>query len=341
MVTPSPTQRTLTPADIESLTRASFGDGMRVVDCGPLSGGGFAAVWWVRLGDGRTVVLKTSPPTHVKLLRYERDLLGAEARYYRLVAERAPHLKVPRVLAHDRDPAVLDGDWLFMTMLPGQPLAHHAEAAGRMGHEAFDGDGPAHEEFGTMVAELHRITGSRFGYDGGRTSAATWPEAFAGLVDDLLADAVDWDINLPAPPDDFRAAVRRHTEVLAQVVRPALVQLDCWNGNVLAAPDDSGTLRLTGVVDGERYLWGDPLFDFVSPAIFRHIEDEPDNPFVRGYGPFVFDDSARLRLGLYRMHLYLLMNVELPSRGVTRDDNPGQYDYYAEVLSGELGRLRA
>ena len=137
MVTPSPTQRTLTPADIESLTRASFGDGMRVVDCGPLSGGGFAAVWWVRLGDGRTVVPETSPPAHVKPLRYERDLL-----------------------AHDRDPAVLDGDWLFMTMLPGQPLAHHAEAAGRMGHEAFDGDGPAHEEFGTMVAELHRITGS-------------------------------------------------------------------------------------------------------------------------------------------------------------------------------------
>ena len=85
----------------------SFGDGMRVVDCGPLSGGGFAAVWWVRLGDGRTVVPETSPPAHVKPLRYERDLL-----------------------AHDRDPAVLDGD------------------------------GPAHEEFGPMVAELHRITGS-------------------------------------------------------------------------------------------------------------------------------------------------------------------------------------
>ena len=65
---PSPTRRTLTPADIESLTRASFDDGTRVVDCGPLSGGGFAAVWWVRLGDGRTVVLKTSPPAHVTLL---------------------------------------------------------------------------------------------------------------------------------------------------------------------------------------------------------------------------------------------------------------------------------
>ncbi|GAA1815859.1 hypothetical protein GCM10009682_40870 [Luedemannella flava] len=339
MAAPSPTQRALTPRDVEALVAWSFGEGVRVVGCGPLSGGGFAAVWWVRLDDGRTVVLKTSPPAHARLLRYERDLLDVEVGYFRLVAERAPHLPVPRVLAHGHDPALLDGGWLFLSLLPGDSLATLAEATGRPGHEAHDDHATVREEFGAMIAGLHRITGDHFGYDGARRAAATWPEAFAGIIEDLLADAVDWDITLPVPADDVRATVRRHADALATVARPALVQFDNWNGNVLAAPDADGVLRLTGMVDGERYLWGDPLVDLVSPVMFRRIEDAPDDAYLRGYGPVVFDESARRRLGLYRMHLYLLMNVEMPSRGVFREDDPGRYEFFATMLRQQVAEL--
>lgn len=85
-VGPSPTQRMLGPGDVVRLVTASFGPRHAMVDGGPMAGGGFAAVWWVRLDDGRTVVLKASPPAAARLLGYERGLLAAEARYYRLVA---------------------------------------------------------------------------------------------------------------------------------------------------------------------------------------------------------------------------------------------------------------
>ena len=62
-----------------------------------------------------------------------------------------------------------------------------------------------------------------------------------------------------------------------------MLHFDCWDGNVLAAPDRDGRLRLRGLVDGERFLYGDPLLDLVSPLLFRRVEDEPEHPLLRGY----------------------------------------------------------
>ncbi|MEV6812527.1 aminoglycoside phosphotransferase family protein [Micromonospora sp. NPDC051296] len=327
----SPTQRVLSPDDVADLVRASFGPGRRVTDCGPLAGGGFAAVWWARLDDDRDVVLKVAPPPTARLLRYESDLLAAEARYFRLVADRAPQVPVPPVLHHGRDPRF--GEWLVTGRLPGQALP-----------DLDDDDTAARTDLGTAVAALHRITGDRFGYDAGRTGGSTWPAAFAAMIDDLLADAADWAVALPAPPQRFRTLVARHADLLDAVRRPALLHFDCWDGNVLVAPGDDGTPRMRGLVDGERFLYGDPLLDLVSPLLFRRAEDEPAHPFLRGYAaatgtPLVFDDGVRRRLALYRMHLHLVMTVEMPSRGITPDNDPGRHALLAELLDRDLADL--
>ncbi|MET8231661.1 phosphotransferase [Micromonospora sp. NPDC005298] len=329
-----PTQRPLTTDDVAYLVRASFGPRTRVREAGPLTGGGYATVWWAALDDDRRVVLKVAPPVGTPLLRYERGLCAAEARYFRLVADRAPQVPVPAVLHHGTDPAY--GEWLVTAMLPGRSLH---ELSGR----GVD-DGPARYDLGVALAALHRITGDRFGYDGARAGGATWRAAFTGMLDALLADAVDWDVPLPVTGDDLHALVRRHAEVLDEVRRPALLHFDCWDGNVLAEPDADGRLRLRGLVDGERYLYGDPLLDLVSPRLFRRAEDEPDHPLLVGYRaasaePLVLDDSARRRLALYRLHLYLLMTVEMPSRGMTPDSHRGRHERLATLLGEEITAL--
>ncbi|GIJ20809.1 phosphotransferase family protein [Micromonospora lutea] len=327
----SPTQRILSPDDVVDLVRSSFGPDPRVVDCGPLSGGGFAAVWWARLDGDRDVVLKVAPPPTARLLRYETDLLAAEARYFRLVAKRAPQVPVPPVLHHGRDRRL--GEWLVTGRLPGRALPD------------LDGDDePVRADLGAATASLHRITGDRFGYDAGRTGGPTWSATFTAIIDDLLADAADWDVALPVPPERFRALVARHDALLDTVRRPALLHFDCWDGNVLAAPAADGAYRMCGLVDGERFLYGDPLLDLVSPLLFRRAEDEPTHPFLRGYAeatgvPLVFDDGVRRRLALYRMHLHLLMTVEMPSRGITPDNDPGRHALLAELLVRDLADL--
>jgi aminoglycoside phosphotransferase (APT) family kinase protein len=315
----SPTQLDLGPDDVAAMVRTAFGPRSGVREAAELTGGGFATVWRVGLTDGRDVVLKVGPPPEARLLGYERGMIACEAAYFRLVRERAPGVPVPDVLHHD------DG-WLITTLLPGRPLTDRAHD----GHP--DGDAPVRAQVGAAIAAVHAVTGPHFGYTGDRPAAADWPTAFGAILDALRADADAWDV--PLPPLD--GLVERHAATLAEVSRPALVHFDLWDGNVLA--DESR--QLTGLVDGERYLYGDPLIDFVSPALFRRIEDEPDHPFLRGYAsvtPLRLDESARTRLALYRVFLYVLMLAEGPSRAIPVGGE--RHDGITALLRGELDRL--
>jgi aminoglycoside phosphotransferase (APT) family kinase protein len=307
----SPTQRNLDFSEIQARLRPVFG-----VDVGQateLSGGGFAAVWRARLTDGREMVVKVGPPENARLLRYERGLIPAEAAYFRMVRSGAPTVPVPEVL-HVQD------DFIVTTLLPGAGLSEVPDGAA------------VREQLGTAIAGLHRITGPHFGYTGDRPAGPDWPSAYQAIIAALLADAADWEVPLPAGLD--RLAERHHTD-LATVTRPALLHFDLWDGNVLATEG-----RLTGLVDGERYLWGDPLLDLVSPALFHRIEEEPEHPFLRGYSAatgLVIDDAARARLALYRILLYVLMLAEGPSRAIPVGDE--RHEYLTALLEAELGDL--
>jgi aminoglycoside phosphotransferase (APT) family kinase protein len=296
----SPTQPEVDLTGIARLVRAGLN--AEVTDAAELAGGGFAAVWRATLADGRDVVVKVGPPSDARLLAYETGLLPAEACYFRLVRDRAP---VPEVL-HEGD------NWLITTYLPGRPLTELGDGA------------PVRAELGAAVARIHEVTGPHFGYTGDRPAAGDWPAAYTAMIDSLLADAAAWDVPLPS-------LARLTVTPLSVVRRPVLLHFDLWDGNVLGAGG-----RLTGLVDGERFLYGDPLLDLVSPALFHRIEEEPDHPFLRGY-PVAFDDGARARLTLYRIHLYLLMLAEGPSRGIPVGSE--RHDFLTGLLSEELSRL--
>jgi aminoglycoside phosphotransferase (APT) family kinase protein len=244
---------------------------------------------------------------------------------------------VPNVLASGRDHD--GGDWLVTELLPGTPLS---ELTGKITKEEEAG---VRRALGAALARIHTITGPYYGYPGGRRAqAGTWREAYQGFMNELLVDAERLGVKLPVPPGRLTAAIRRHADVLDVVQRPALLHFDLWDGNVLVDRDADGALDITGLVDGERYLYGDPLLDYVSPALFRRIEDEPDNPVVVGYAaatgePVTFDEPARIRLSLYRLHLYLVMNVEPVTRGLTGPEHVDHLRFLADHLIGELTAL--
>jgi fructosamine-3-kinase len=305
----SPTQRDVTRDYVSKCVATAFGDDTRVEDAYPLSGGSFGSVWRVDLVDGRRTALKISAAAGARLLTYESGMLAEEANYLRLVADGAPDVPTPRLLFES-------DDWLFMTLLPGVPLPWLP---------AGTDTAVVREECGAAFARLHRISGEFFGYTGDRPRATTWPDAFCAMIDALLDDAIAFDVALPVPPAAIHARYAAHRDVLATVSRPALVHFDLWDGNVLATLDDDGAARLSGFVDGERYFYADPLIDFCSPALFDDILAEPGHPFVRGYTsvtPLAIDDAVRRRLALCRLHLYLIMLIEFPSRGKTPENDP-------------------
>lgn len=315
-----PTQRVMDRTTVERVIAASLGPGVLVGSAAPLTGGGFAAVWKVVLGDGRALVLKAAPPDAVPLLRYERGLIAAEADFFRLVRTGVPELPVPEVVSHGTDRAVLDGDWLLTTWLPGTPLP---------GWRAVHPDGdtrPARRALGSAVAGLSVLSSPRFGYSGDRPGGTSWPLAFGAIVESLLADAAAWRVDVPGGPARVRALLSTAHDVLADVARARLVHVDVWDGNVLVTsePADPEVAVLSGLVDGERHLFGDPLVDLVSPALFRRIEDDRASAFLAGWAqrlgrPMLLGEREVVRLALYRVHLYLVMLVEMPSRGTPGD----------------------
>jgi aminoglycoside phosphotransferase (APT) family kinase protein len=256
----------------------------------------------IRLTDGTGLVLKIAPDPGVPALAYERDIMRTEELFYRAAAAAVP---VPAVVRADFSRHLIGNDYLLMSELPGASWAAQRERITGPDRDRLRG------RLGAVTAALHGVTGRSFGYPQDKPFP-TWRAAFTGMVDALCADALRFDVPLPEPVGRVRAAVARHLYLLDEVTTPALVHFDLWAGNILVHDG-----RLTGLVDGERAFWGDPLAELASVALFGDIEQDP--PFVTGYrsagGRLDFDDRTRRRLALYQAYLYLIMLVEWVPRG--------------------------
>ncbi|QJW38064.1 phosphotransferase family protein [Cellulosimicrobium protaetiae] len=325
----------------------------RAVRVEPLSGGMFASVFAVDLAprpgeevpDGvpARVVVKITGADTSRLLRYEHGILTTEDTAYR--AARAAGLPVPRVLHADLTREHVDGDALVVTFLDGtlwsgRELDAAATAVVRRG-------------LGSFMARLHGITGDRFGYPAPASdlAAGSWPDAFGRMVGAMLDDARRWGVELPEAR--VLDAVARHRDLLARVTVPRLVHADLWPGNVLLGDGDDDTatgggpdtdagagLTIVGVLDAERSLWGDPLFELAGAD--QHGAGAVDPALLAGYAaaggdlglgdgtPGSGDPDAWTRLSLYRAYLACLLVVEVVPRA-----------YEGDWVEGYAGTARA
>lgn len=327
----STTKRRLDTAEITSITQRMFGPDAVASDITELTDGMFNAVYRMSIrpavGD---VVLKSSPPPGVPLLTYEHDIMRTEAAFYQL-ARQATAVPVPRVVATDFTRSHLDGDVLVMTSLNGRGWS-----ALRKSIEDSD-DARLRRDLGAIVGHLHGITGSRFGYFQPSTAqGATWREAFTRMVDDVLADAQRFDVQLPIEPRVFQDVLERHGSLLDAVTTPSLVHFDLWRGNILL-DDSSGEWEIAGLIDGERAMWADPAAEFVSLSLLGDIADDAE--LIAGYKSvrhdFELTADVLTRVTLYRVYLDLIMLVEATPRGYDPD---GEHASILQQVTEELGR---
>ncbi|MFF2060617.1 phosphotransferase family protein [Streptomyces sp. NPDC058200] len=308
-----------------------------VTRCEPLSGGTYNALFRVSLRDGREWVVKVPPPESRPGLGYERDLLRGEVAFYTAVGA-VDGVPVPEVVRYACDPTAATGAFLIMSALPGAPWH---ERDGELAPEERAG---LRRELGGLVARTHTVTGPGFGYPALPLGplAGTWREAFAAMMAGLLDDAERYGARLPRSPAVIRALTAEVSGVLDEVTVPVAVHFDLWQGNVLL-DGRAGARTVSGIVDGERMFWGDPLADFVSLALLGDIEEDKD--FLAGYaaagGRAEFDAPARLRLALYRCYLYLIMLVEVVPRGYPDGRREWAWRHVAPQLEAALRHLEA
>ncbi len=96
---------------------------------------------------------------------------------------------------------------------------------------------------------------------------------------------------------------------------PRLVHWDAWDSNFFV---EDG--KVTGLIDFERALWGDPLME----AQFRALAFGGVSESMRGYGKTEFTPEEEQRCYLYTLLLALVIRTE---------------SYYREYNSAEIDGL--
>lgn len=306
----------------QAVVAATFGGGCDLVGFGELTEGYFNAAYLLELDDGRRCVLKVAPPDDVPVLRYEREIMAAEAEALALAAARTA-MPVPGVYAFDRTRRHLPSPYLVMAALPGEPLHRVRAELAPETQTAID------RALGTYLAQLNAIAGPGFGYLAAPAPAgAPWSAVFLGMLRDVLADGETAAVPLPVAPAELMARAALWAADLDQVREPRLVHWDLWDGNVFV---ERGTGRVTGIIDFERALWGDPLLEVQFRAF------APGDAFSEGYGARPLDaPGAYRRRVLYNLYLYLIMIIECTYRHYETDD---QERWARERLGEELARL--
>jgi hypothetical protein len=116
---------------------------------------------------------------------------------------------------------------------------------------------------------------------------------------------------------------------LEDVKEPALVDWDMWDGNIFVNPE---TKAITGIVDFERALWGDPLME----VNFGAFGLKPG--LVHGYGVDLFvAPNAQICRALYNVYLWLIMVIECTFRQFETKD---QELWARQKLIDELNILK-
>lgn len=283
----------------------AFG-GAALLDLAECTEGWFNAVHRLMLSDGRQAILKVAPPPDVAVLRYERNIMSAEVEVMQLVSERTD-VPIARVLWHDTSRTRVPSELFLMDVLPGQLLSGVRAGLTTEQQQGID------TQVASMLRQINALTRAGFGLAApSATVFDRWSDAFMHMVVDVLADGEAAGVTLPVPAGQIRAVVHEAAPLLDQVTEARLVHWDLWDGNILVDP---GSLQVTGLIDFERALWGDPVMELQ----FRSAAADPAFGDAYGSRPMDAPGAHRRRL-LYDLYLFVVMSVEVAYRHYPTDD---------------------
>jgi fructosamine-3-kinase len=263
----------------------------------PIRTGKHNSSFWVQSNLGR-FVLRIAPPDDVGFLFYERHMMRQEPDLHTLIRDRTS-IPVAEIVGYDFGRTHFDRDYLVMSALPGIPLSDFPALTQSVYERALG-------QVGEHLCQLHALTaaeclgldGEYHGYLGAHQPMepqTTWAAAFHVMWNKLLDDVVACEGYTEEEAQTLRDLLDLYIEEFDRPIAARLLHMDVWSQNILT--DQHG--NVTGLVDFDRALWGDPEIEF---AVLDYCGiSEPS--FWVGYGePRDESPSASLRRQFYLLY---------------------------------------
>ncbi len=273
----------------------------------------------IELDDGRKVVLKARPPASTKFMRCEADLMNTEVHAMRLLAP-VKSLPIPRIYAYDQTLTLLPVEYFIMEHMDGTP---YNQVKGDLSKEERNA---IENQLGELNRVINDQKGESFGFYGG-AHHLSWRGAFGEMIFGVLADGKDAGVSLPIAYSELEREIEERLVALDEVTEPRLLHWDLWDGNVFVKDG-----QVTGIIDFERALWGDPLMEHY----FSHFN--LSDAFNAGYGMFPAEPSQIARRKLYDLYLDLILYIECAYR---KYDNADHVKWTYDNLVDGLERFRS
>ena len=272
-----------------------------------------------------SVILRIAPPDGTGGTFYEIGMMAQEPEVHDTVRTRTT-IPVAKIYRHDTSRAVVDRDFLIMEKLPGEALSELPNVT----HEFYN---RVLEQVGRMLAQLHPITAESYGYLGAHhcmEPQPDWPSAFHVMWNRLIDDIVGVGAYDDKEATMLRRLLDKCMRAFQRPVPSSLLHMDIWAQNILV--DSQG--NVTGLVDWDRALWGDPEIEFAvldycgisEPAFWRGYGRERDgSPEAQSRGVFYY---------LYEVQKYIVIHV---ARRHNRASATAYKAQVMEILSRAFG----
>jgi hygromycin-B 7''-O-kinase len=278
--------------------------GQTVASVSIVHGGEIAAVYEIAFAELRpAVILKVYPDSlHWKMQKEVNVIALLQGRV---------GVSVPQILLADDSQRLLDLNFVLMTKLDGSILRRLEPTL------SSNQQTSVYLQIGQLLREFHRIPMDAFGYIGPNgiwTAHSTSYNYLSFQFDKKLKEFSHYG-GAPVLAQRIGRYVAERAHLLEECSDPVLCHNDLHSGNLIADTSE-GRVRLTGVLDFEGALAGDPLMD-VAKAIY-YLGNETKNALLQGYG----DTERRLwpqTLDFFRLYFALELWCWMAQIG---DSNP-------------------
>jgi aminoglycoside phosphotransferase (APT) family kinase protein len=268
-------------------------------------------------GAERPLILRVAPPDDVGFVFYEKNMMAQEPEVHSLIRSRTT-VPVPEILVYDNSRSILDRDFLIMEKLPGRPLSDIDEIT-------VDSYNRVLFQVGESLKQIHSIHAEQYGYLGAHhpmKPQLDWLDAFFIMWNSMINDVVECGYYNDTETKMLRELLDSNLPNFDRKTPAMLLHMDVWSQNILIDEE----ANLTGLIDLDRALWGDPEIEF---AVLDYCGiSEPS--FWHGYG-----EERDLSLEARKRTVFYLM-YEIQKYIVIRhrrlDDANGALRYKTQTL---------